>query len=199
VPTREEVRKEYNELFRKKPNKWGSPDRSDYMITVLKDYISNPKEVLDVGCGNGVALQNYRSYNHNAKLYGIDPSDIAIRIAKAKVPDAIFTINEKFDDIDKFELVICLGVAEHVEDLPLFLKYLKDFIKPGGYCYFEVPHNLVYSPGDTVYRRLTVGSKQIEWHLQRNTWEQLLLDAGFDIVKEFVGPVSSWEFIWLLQ
>lgn len=199
MPDRKAVQKEYDKLFKVKPNKWDNPDRSRFMIEILKQHIPNPKEVIDIGCGNGVALENYRRYNKTAKLYGIDPSLEGIRLAQQRVPDGIFTTEEYFEDIKKFELVICLGVAEHVEELPKFLQYLKSLVSDGGYCYFEVPHNLVYSKGPESYRRLTVGSRQIEWHFPSERWQELLLEAGFEIVERYKGLNATWEFIWLLK
>lgn len=199
MPTRSEVQKEYDALFKVKPNKWDNPDRSNFMINVLKKHIPNPKEVIDIGCGNGVALEVYSKYNPSPKLYGIDPSKEGIRLAKERVPNGYFTTEEVFEDIKIFDLVVCLGVAEHVEDLSNFLKYLKNMVKPNGFCYFEVPHNLVYSKGPETYRRLTVGSKQIEWHFQREKWEELLLNSGFSIIERVIGSNATWEFIWVLQ
>lgn len=196
---REEVQKEYDDLYRIKPNKWNSPDRSNFMIEVLKNHIPDPKEVVDVGCGNGITLQNYRASNHTAKLYGIDPSKEGIKLAQQRVPDGRFTTKEYFEDVKKFDLVLCLGVAEHVEDLSDFLVYLKGLVKDDGLCYFEVPHNLVYSKGSQTFRRLTVGSKQIEWHFPLKKWETFLTEAGFEIVKRYKGLNVTWEFIWILR
>jgi len=197
--SKEEIQKEYDEVYRKKPDKWGTPDRSDFMVKMLEPFIPNPENVIDIGCGNGIALENYRRYKPNANLYGIDPSIEGLRLSKERVPDGHFTTEDEFEDIKKFDLVFCLGVAEHVEDLPNFLKSLKDKTKEGGFCYFEVPHNLVYSKGPETFRRLTVGSKQIEWHLKRNAWEALLIKAGFKIVKRIRGENVTWEFIWILK
>lgn len=199
MPSRENVQKEYDKLFSLKPNKWDNPDRSNFMIEILKEHIPNPENLIDIGCGNGVALENYYQHNPKVKLYGIDPSKEGIRLAQKRVPSGIFTTEEEFIDIKQFDVVVCLGVAEHVEDLENFLKYLKSMTKNGGFCYFEVPHNLVYSKGPETYRRLTVGSKQIEWHFPLEKWEKLLLTAGFEIVNHYKGLNVTWEFIWLLR
>jgi len=199
MPDRRAVQQEYNEFFKLKPNHWNNPDRSIFMTLTLNKYITNPTNLIDVGCGNGVTLETYSRYNPSVQLYGIDPSDEGIRLAKLRVPNGMFTTKEEFDDIKKFDIVTCLGVAEHVEELKDFLLYLKGMVKDDGYCYFEVPHNLVYSKGPETYRRLTVGSKQIEWHYQRSKWEELLLEAGFKIIAPYDGLNVTWEFIWVLR
>lgn len=199
MPNKDEVTKEYDRIYKENPNKWSNTDRSDFMINILKDVIPNPKHVIDVGCGSGVALENYKRYNPLPQLYGTDFSEEALRLAKEKVPDGIFTIENNFDSIKKFDLVLCLGVAEHVEELLEFLKSLKAKVRKNGFCYFEVPHNLLYSRGSETYRRLETRSRQLEWHFQHNKWEELLIEAGFEIVSRHKGLNPTWEFIWVLK
>lgn len=199
MPSRREVQREYDALYKAKPNQWGNTDRSDFMIEVLKTSMPNPQTALDVGCGIGVALENYRRHNSTTKLYGIDPSNEAIRLSKERVPDGQFTTKEEFDEIKKFDLIMCLGVAEHVEELVPFLRSLKRMLNFGGVCYLEVPHNLLYSKGLETYRRLTTRSRQLEWHLPRRMWENLLIRAGFEIVERLNGLNATWEFIWILK
>ena len=169
------------------------------MIKVLEDFIPNPETVVDIGCGNGIALENYRRYNQTAKLYGIDPSEEGIILSKLRVPDGSFTTEDNFDNIKNFDLVFCIGVAEHAEALPEFLKSLKEKVKEDGFCYFEVPHNLAYSKGPETYRRLTTRSRQFEWHYPLEQWEKLLLDAGFEVIERYKGLNATWEFIWVLK
>ena len=197
--SRAEIQAEYDEMYRQKPDRWGSKDRSNFMIQVLNDFMPNPRCAVDIGCGNGVTLENYRRYNQSAILYGIDPSPEGIRLAKKRVPDGIFTIEDEFKDIKKFDLVICMGVAEHAEELPEFLKSLKERLTDKGICYFEVPNCLAYSAGPETYRRLETKSRQFEWHLPLETWESMLIEAGFEVVKRYKGLNVTWEFVWILR
>ena len=199
MPSREEVQKEYDTLYKFNPAKWSNTDRSDFMIKVLENHMPNPETVVDVGCGIGVALENYHKHNPKAKLYGIDPSNEAIRLSKERVPYGHFTIEDEFDEIKQFDLVFCLGVAEHVEDPVQFLRGLKRKVKSGGVCYLEVPHNLLYSKGPETYRRLTTRSRQIEWHLPRKRWERMITLSGFEIAQSYTGLNATWEFIWVLK
>lgn len=199
MKSRKEVQEEYDIIYQTNPDKWKSLDRSNFMLTVMNAFIPNPKTVLDVGCAPGVTLMNYRRHKSRPKLYGIDPSIEGLRLSKNKVPSGIFTTASEFEDIKKFDLVLCLGVAEHVEDLVPFLKDLKNKISDDGYCYFEVPHNLIYSQGPHTYRRLETRSRQWEWHLTLKEWEALLVNSGFEIVKSLRGLNATWEFIWVLK
>ena len=199
MPSRREVQKEYDILYKAHPDKWGNTDRSDFMVNALKTILPNPQTALDVGCGIGVALENFGKHFPGTTLYGIDPSNEAIRLSKEKVPYGYFITKEEFEDIKKFDLVFCLGVAEHVEELVPFLTSLKDKLNKDGICYIEVPHNLLYSEGTETYRRLATRSRQLEWHLPRRMWENLLIRAGFEIVERLNGLNATWEFIWILK
>lgn len=199
--TKENIKDEYNKLYKKWPNKWGNNERSVFAASIIKELAPLTKTIIDIGCGIGIALETMRAYFPDADLYGLDPSEEAIELAKAKIPDGTFYANflDEFKSKKKYDVVLCLGVAEHVENLPEFLKSLKTLIKKDGILYFEVPHNLIYSRGPKTYRRLTVGSRQIEWHLELKDWEKKLIEAEFEIVKRYRGYKSSWEFIWVLK
>jgi len=43
------------------------------------------------------------------------------------------------------------------------------------------------------------GSRQMEWHLSKQSWEKKILEAGFEIVDQFKGVKSWWQFIWILK
>jgi 2-polyprenyl-3-methyl-5-hydroxy-6-metoxy-1,4-benzoquinol methylase len=196
--SRQEIQQEYDEFYTNDPNKWGGTARSDFMIKQLESLDLAPMDVLDFGCGQGFALENFHKKNPFANLYGVDISPVAIEMAKQRVPSARFTTEYEFEDIKQFDLVYCLGVAEHMEDLNKFFNDMKGWLTPKGVCYLEIPNCLSYSSGPETYRRLKVGSQQMEWHLKRSTWERLLHAAGFTFVKKIKGPKKSWEFIWIL-
>jgi hypothetical protein len=69
----------------------------------------------------------------------------------------------------------------------------------GGICYLEIPHNLLYSEGEKGFRRLTTRSKQVEWHLERDDWEDIIRQSGFTIEQRLKGLNEAWEFVWTLR
>lgn len=195
------VAKEYDELFKLHPDRWANPDRAEFMLSLTKNHLPNPKTIIDVGCGNGIALSVIRKHYPDAELTGIDPSKEGIKLAKKLVPDAKFIIGviEDYDEKDKFDLVVSLGVAEHVEELTEHLEKLKSLLTETGVLYLEVPHNLKYSKGKETYRRLTTRSKQMEWHMPLYKWELKIKSAGLKIIKRYKGTNPAWEFIWVLR
>jgi malonyl-CoA O-methyltransferase len=192
------LEREYDDWYRRKPRKWTSHERNCFMIEHITQY-PPPKILLDVGCGNGHTLEAVQGVYPDCQLYGMDISRRALRLTQEKVKD-VHTVHAFVDTTSldiKFDWVLCMGVAEHFEDLMPSLERLKSLT--GGHCYMEIPHCLNYSPGPEEYRRLSCGSKQWEWHLTRDTWEQHLYAAGFEIVEAITGENRAWEFVWVLK
>lgn len=192
-PTDEIVR-EYDTYYLNDPHKWAIEVRNQFMLSV----ISEPKRLLDIGCGNGHTLVSVSRVYPDANLYGVDLSGVACRLTREKLPDVeIFQgLIEDYKPDVKFDWVLCLGVAEHFEDVRSVLRIIRKI--EAEHYYFEIPNNLKYSRGGAGYRRLSVGSKQWEWHLPRHVWVSHFVEAGFVIEKTLVGKKRTWEFIWTL-
>ena len=196
---------EYNNYFRKKPTKWASEDRNKFTFARLAElFDKTPRTVLDIGCGNGHTIEFLSKKWINTKFYGLDLSDVAIDIAKRKnIQNALFKscfLQDIEYDID-FDLVIMLGVLEHFEDIKNALQHVIRLCSLDTIIYIEVPNCIAYPQSEhhEGFRRLTVGSKQIEWHLERSTWENHFHDAGFEIIQSIKGPNIQSEFIWALR
>lgn len=93
----------------------------------------NPKDsdkLLDIGCGTGIGL-NYFS----CKYFGIEPSEKMLEIAKEKAKkkqvDAELIlgtgeeISKKFAG-KKFDFIICVSSAHHINDFETFLDSLQN-------------------------------------------------------------------------
>jgi 2-polyprenyl-3-methyl-5-hydroxy-6-metoxy-1,4-benzoquinol methylase len=122
---------------------------------------------------------------------------VALSIARKHVPEANF-----YQAIPPggWDVITIMGVAEHFEKPQDELRYIGTFLNPGGYLYLEVPNCLSYSPDRTEgFRKTFAGADQIEWHLSRASWNQIIKDAGFTVVKDYKSPDPAWEFIWILS
>jgi len=75
------------------------------------------QSIADVGCGEGSNLFFLRSIFPKAKLYGFDVSITALETAKSNV-DGNFALLDIQKDTpqQKFDLVFCSDVVEHLED-----------------------------------------------------------------------------------
>jgi ubiquinone/menaquinone biosynthesis C-methylase UbiE len=112
---------------------------TDYCISLLKP-IKN-KEILEIGCGNGVqALYIYTIYNP-LSITGIDLNKANIEIANYE-RKLVNTDNVRFliDDAqnlkqipsDSIDVLLNIESAFHYPDKPAFLKEVIRVLKPGG-------------------------------------------------------------------
>lgn len=105
-----------------------------------------PKEILDVGCGEGQADRFFLRKNPELKILGVDKNMEALRKAKFNCPllktQKANAYHLSFPDCS-FDLVLCLEVLEHL-DRPE--KALEE-IKRVGNCRFilSVPHEPLFS------------------------------------------------------
>ena len=117
------------------------------MRTLKKHLSINSGKVLDVGCGEGIVARSIFFDRPNIKLTGVDISEEAIKIFKKLNPGAqAYTAsadNLKLFASNKFDLVMCCEVLEHLEDFEKALAELKRVSKK--YILISIPHQPWFS------------------------------------------------------
>ena len=112
-----------------------NPLRANYIGSKID--LSN-KKVLDVGCGGGILSEAL--HDEGAVVTGIDAAGPGIKIAKLhaeKNSKSITYIESTAEDLiqnsqDRYDVVACLEVLEHVPDPRLLVKTCIDLLRPGG-------------------------------------------------------------------
>lgn len=112
---------------------------TDYCISLL-DPLEN-KEVVEIGCGNGVqSIYIYQNFNPS-KVTGIDLSEANIEIAESekerlKAERVSFIVDDAQDmkhiPSESVDVVINIESAFHYPDKTAFLKEIHRVLKPGG-------------------------------------------------------------------
>lgn len=201
--TNEELVKEYDKYYRNNPEKWKSYPRYKYMyVEITRAGVRHPENVLDVGCGNGHTLAYlHRRWAKTTGFYGLDLSEVAIELTQKNVPGVKVHQGfvEDYQPDVRFDLILCMGVAEHFRDVTKGLRHMKGLLAEEGVLYLEVPNCLSYSPGEHTFRRTKVGSHQTEWHLSRDEWEVHIANSGLKFRAAKAGRNPAWEFIWVLE
>jgi ubiquinone biosynthesis O-methyltransferase len=121
------------------------------ILTIIEDFnernLNNDLkqwEVLDIGCSAGMI--DYYLADHFKSIFGIDIDKYAIEIAeseylKKNITYKLANIDEiAINNNEKYDLVICNSVLEHVPDQEKLLKSIKLLLKPGGICFLSVPN-----------------------------------------------------------
>lgn len=110
------------------------------------------KEILDLGCGEmlasfGLAARG-ASHVSGLDLSAVDLDEVVKRLVAAGFPQAADDrdkvssygydgVHMPFED-DRFDIVFCWGVMEHVANVPAVLAEMKRVMKPGGLAFISV-------------------------------------------------------------
>jgi SAM-dependent methyltransferase len=148
--------------------------------------------VLDVGCGQGLALEEFKHLGVRAVGVTLGP-DYEICVARGFDTRAMDQSFMEFDD-GEFDLLWCRHVLEH-SVAPLFtLSEYRRLLKPRGLAYVEVP-----APDTSAHHETNPNHYSV---LPRSMWLQLFGRAGFDTQLSMqhsfelpCGPDEYWGFL----
>ena len=162
--------------------------------TMISEYHMPPdSRILDVGCGQGPALDYLMQRGYRAA--GITLNDEDVRACRAKNHDVVKMDQSFLDYPDAgFDFVWARHVIEH-SIFPYFtLSEFSRVLRPHGYLYLEVP-----APETSCHHEENVNHYSVLGH---EAWVSLLKRSGFDIIDEPVfsfqtgmGPDTYWGFI----
>lgn len=76
------------------------------------------------------------------KVWGIDASEEAVKLARGKGVDAkVGNMEETFEfENDFFDMCILAEIIEHILDTDFFIQEIKRVLKPGGYLILSTPN-----------------------------------------------------------
>tara|TARA_B110000881_G_C18590715_1_gene527783 strand:+ start:1287 stop:2522 length:1236 start_codon:yes stop_codon:yes gene_type:complete len=111
---------------------------------IVKKYNIFPKDtVLDIGCNDGILLENYpKEFN---KVVGIEPSNASkyIKQKRIKLLKNFFNYSASLEYLKKFEkprIITITNVLAQVDDLKKFVKGLKNIIDKKSLIVIEFPY-----------------------------------------------------------
>lgn len=115
---------------------------------VVKDRFKhfNGEKILDIGCGNGLYTDYFRSIGGNA--VGIDGSEKMIETAVKRYPLTEFYIMDitaplAFEN-NQFDLVFSNLVLMDIENIDLVFSECRRVLKAGGILYYSIVHPAFY-------------------------------------------------------
>ena len=181
----------------------------------IKNFIPNKVlkgRSLDVGCGAGTGVAASLALgasfsvgididinSHSSKL---DINEYEDQLSTLGVdPDKFLLINlnvfEAFFKKNSFDYITFIDVAEHIPDIPFFLKWSYEALKPGGYILIDTLP-LYYSPvGHHLWPVFT--EEECPWaHLRKDFKEKFIAacpDASFDDWSKDLNK-ATWQEIY---
>lgn len=163
-------------------------------ITKLLNNIT-ATQILDVGCHGGLLTAEIAKKYPEAKIFGIDLSERAIKYAQKKYPAIRFLVarGEKISfPTSHFDLVTCFEVLEHVPKPSVILKEIKRVLKARGNVLLLVPNeNILFKIIWFFWSRFGRGRVWQCAHVQQfdeESLSKLLKKNGFKImtIKKFI-------------
>ena len=155
---------------------------AEYFVPKIVEKL-NPKYVLDVGCGTGQWLDEYRKYNIKTK--GIEGSSNAWHIMSDETKEVVLKrdLRDKIEEEDyNIDFVQSFEVAEHIEE-----EYADVFI-----------HNLIKDDPDIVLLTAAPagqegGGVQHVNCKEREYWMIKMKDKDYLFNQDLVNEIKSWD------
>ena len=184
-----------------------NPLRLEFILNNFDKSISK-KNVLDIGCGGGLISESLAK--KKAKVTGIDENICSIKQAKehAKISSLkIKYINQSLDSFfnknkKKFDLILCLEVLEHVDNVEEALKKISKLMNPDGTLILSTINrslqSLIFAKifGEYVLNWIPIGTHQFEKFLKPEEISELLKLTKIKIKKikglEFNPILNKW-------
>ncbi len=99
-------------------------------------------DIVDIGCGGGLLCEPMARLGAN--IVGIDAAERNIEIAKIhaeemglKIDYRAMSVEELVKENKQFDIVLNMEVVEHVNNVPLYLKYCAKLVKPNGLMFIS--------------------------------------------------------------
>lgn len=156
-------------------------------MTWLKSQLSSWKglhaKVLDLGCGNGVAIKTLREIGVTPTAFGIDLSSHMLTCAQATGRYAAllrWDLARGLPVVEggEFDLAVAMGVCEFLHDLPTFFSSLRRSLAVGGRALITL--ELLEGGGDRS-DVAKVGTSILKHRYTRDAANRLLDKAGFSL------------------
>ena len=186
-----------------------NPLRLEFILNNFDKSIKK-KDVLDIGCGGGLISELLAKKNGN--VTGIDENIYNIKQAREHVKMSSIKIDYKNQSLDtfykknkkKYDLILCLEVLEHVNDVKKTLDKISELMKPGATLILSTINrnlkSLLFAKifGEYVLNWIPVGTHQFEKFLKPEEIVEFLKLKKIEI-KNIKGmefnPISN---NWLL-
>ena len=187
-----------------------NPARFHYFERVIKDWTG--LRVLDVGCGGGYSCENIAK--HGAIATGIDQSHACIEAAQhhAIQMDLPITYQQGYAEHlpfadDRFDVVVCVDVLEHVSDWQQTVREIFRVLKSGGIFCFDTINKtatsrlILITLLENILRKIPAGVHDWNQFVSPDELSECLAQTGFSSVTmngfDLFGR-SPWGYVQTL-
>lgn len=120
-----------------------NPTRLEYICSKIREHLGSEDisgtKILDVGCGGGIV--SIPLARLGAEVTGVDAGQENIEVAKQNAVLKGVDIEFLSSDIStlkaKYDVILCLEVVEHIDNLEAFIRDISGLLKPKGMVIFS--------------------------------------------------------------
>lgn len=159
----------------------------DLIELLEKEMSYTPKSVLDVGCGQGLNTVRFTEDWPDAKIVGVDLSDVGIEYAKShynskNISFYCMDVSDLLVEGKKYDLVTAFELLEHIEDWEKIANVMTEI--SNRYIMVSVPIGRMreYEKEHGHYRNYKKG--ELESFFEKN---------GFKTVKTYYAGFPFWS------
>jgi len=159
---------------------------------------NGPGRVLDVGCGRGVLLEEFR--RRGWEIHGTELSEQAASYARQtlKIPVEIGTLETLHFPANQFDAITLWHVLEHVANPRTVLAQINRILKPDGVLLVAVPNFGSLEARVSKDKWFHLDVPRHVTHFSQATLENALNESGFEVRHES-GFAPEYDFFSFIQ
>jgi 2-polyprenyl-6-hydroxyphenyl methylase/3-demethylubiquinone-9 3-methyltransferase len=149
--------------------------------------------VLDVGCGGGILSEAMAA--RGAAVTGIDLADKPLKVAKLHLFESGLSVDYKkisaeelaLKSEERYDVVTCMEMLEHVPDPAQTVRACSDLLKPGGRVFFATinrnPKAYAFAivGAEYILNLLPRGTHDYEKFIKPSELARMCRDAGLNV------------------
>ena len=108
-------------------------------LAIMQPWLNPDSYICEIGCGRGALLAKFKGAGYR-NVYGVEPSDECVKYIKNNHGiDARVGTADNIPFENKFDVIICTHVLEHVLNLGEAVESITRVLSDNGLVYVEVP------------------------------------------------------------
>jgi dTDP-4-dehydrorhamnose reductase len=113
------------------------------LFQIIIEKFPKCKKILEIGCNDGVFLNNFSNFDKNYQIIGIDPSETIKKIKSENIIKYNTFFNDTssrhiLDNYGKQDIIVCCNCLAHINDINDIYKNIKMLLNDNGILIIEV-------------------------------------------------------------
>ena len=161
--------------------------------------ISNPRKIIDIGCGPGNSTRVLADKFKDAYIVGADNSQNMLDKAKSQNHELkfmLFDASKDFTDIkERFDVVFSNACIQWIPNHRELIKNMMGILNDGGMLAVQTPMNY-QEPIHLIIGELTESRKWKNKFANPRLFHNLTQGEYFDLLSEMTDDFSIWETVY---